>query len=430
VIRRSARTLGIGLSHDTVRAVVTECGRIVWANETPVDDEQLGAAVRDLVAEARRDHGARGAVVVAVGPMRAQLRQLHGLPAVRDASTLAAIVQQNAGRYFRQNGVPMITTPIAELSGDEGWAGAIESTVVDAIADVGRELRLPSISIAPVAALLGHAAPDSALAWHDGDVAMELRYEGDRLVESRSTPASLLTRAHGDGASFASPLSDLGDDALRYADAYAAARGGNANRLAVHPSGERRRRDVRRLATTGAAFVVALGFAALAPTFAAMRVQRSASARLARLSSATAPVQGVERAVADSARLLAKLVAFHRTAASRTLLLATLSCAVEEPAMLLSLRLEPSGGTLTALAPSAAELLAMLDEIPEIAAPAIVGSVTPESRPTAPAMPTPGAAPSNTASPATTDRPLERVTVRFAWRAGVKPSTHPVGCDE
>jgi len=428
VIRRSARTLGIGLSHDTVRAVVMECGRVVWANEAPVDEEQLGAALRDLVTEARQVHGARGTVAVAVGPTRAQLRRLHGLPAVRDASTLAAIVQQNAGRYFRQNGVPMITTPIDEMSGDEGWAGAIESTIVDAIADVGRELRISSISIAPLAALLGHAAPDSALAWHDGEVAMELRYERYRLVESRSAPASLLTRAHGDGAELAPELRELGDDALRYADAYAAARGGSVNRLAVQPSGERRRRDARRLATAGAAFVVALSFAALAPTFAAMRVQRSASARLAKISNAAAPAQRVERAVADSARLLARLVTFQRTAVSRTLLLATLSCVVEEPAMLLSLRLEPSGGTLTALAPTAADLLEMLGKVPAIVSPVIVGSVTPESRPAVQVTPLPPGAAGAAARAA--ERPLERVTVRFEWRAGVKPATHPAGCDE
>jgi hypothetical protein len=424
---RRQRTLGVALSHDAARAVVLERGRIVWACETPVEQEQFADALRDLVAEARKAHGARGPIAVAVGPTRAQLRHLHGLPAVRDANTLSAIVQQNAGRYFRQNGVPMITTPVAERTGDAGWAGAIESTIFDVIADVGRELRVASISVAPVAALLGHAAPDSALAWRDGDVAMELRYEGDRLVESRSIPALLLTRAHGEGAAFAPELRELGDDALRYADAFAAARGGGANPLAVHPAGERKRRDAQRLAAAGSVFIVAVIFAAIAPTLAAMRVQRSASAQLARLSSTSAPALLVERAVADSARLLARLVAFHRTAASRTLLLATLSCAIEEPAMLLSLRLEPSGGTLTALAPSAADLLAMLEEVPELASPVIVGSVTPESRPSAgPAMPmTPGVT-----APSAAERSLERVTVRFKWRASTTPATHAVGCEE
>ena len=96
--------------------------------------------------------------------------------------------------------------------------------------------------------------------------------------------------------------------------------------------------------------------------------------------------------------------------------------------MLLSLRLESSGGTLTALAPTAADLLAMLGEVPEISSPVIVGSVTPQSQPNAaPAMPmmSPGAA----ASPSA-ERSLERVTVRFQWRAGATPATHAVGCEE
>jgi hypothetical protein len=255
---------------------------------------------------------------------------------------------------------------------------------------------------------------------------MELRYAGDRLVESHTLPASLVARAHGEGATFAPELRELGDDALRYADAYAAARGGGANRLAVHPCGERRRRYARRLAVAGSAFIVALAFAAMAPTLAAMHVQRTTSLRSARLSTAAASAHLVERAVADSARLLARFVAFHRTAPSRTLLLATLSCVIEEPAMFLSLRLEPSGGTLTALAPSAADLLGMLEKVPEIASPMIVGSVTPESQPSAtPAMAMP---PGVAASPAA-DRSLERVTVGFQWRAGAVPATHTVGCE-
>ena len=427
MIRRRARTLGLALAHDAVRAVVLERGRIVWACESAVEGDDFATAVRDLATEARRVYGARGAVAVAVGPTRAQLRRLHGLPAVRDADTLAAIVQQNAGRYFRQGSVPMITTPVAERSADTGWAGAIDSTVVDALGEIGRELHVSSIAVAPLAALLGHAAPDSTVAWRDGDVALEATYTDDRLTACRVLPSMLMPGAHGDGAALVAELRTLGDDAIRYADAYAAARGGAASRLAVQPRGERERRNARRLTAASSAFVIGLAFASLAPTLAAMRVQRTASARLARVSVAAAPVQLVERAVSDSARLLARLVSFHGAARSRTLLLATLSCAIEEPAMLLSLRLEPSDGTLTALAPSAADLLAMLDAVPEIASPVIVGTVTPESRPSsAPTTSTPPGA----SAPAPGEGSLERVTVRFQWRSGVALATHAVGCDK
>ena len=94
--------------------------------------------------------------------------------------------------------------------------------------------------------------------------------------------------------------------------------------------------------------------------------------------------------------------------------------------MLLSLRLEPSGGTLTALAPTAAALLTMLGEVPEIESPVIVGSVTPESPPSAPAM---TLVPRTPAAPTDAARSLERVTVRFQWRTGnrVPPAQR---CDE
>ena len=93
--------------------------------------------------------------------------------------------------------------------------------------------------------------------------------------------------------------------------------------------------------------------------------------------------------------------------------------------MLLSLRLEASGGTLTALAPTAAALLTMLGDVPEIASPVIVGSVTPESPPSVPAM---APMPTSPTGPSDAARSLERVTVRFQWRAGIRVTPTP-RCD-
>jgi hypothetical protein len=425
IFRRVAPAVGVAISHDHVRAVVLEGMRVVSSHEAALDDD-LPSALRSVLAEAGRNRHTRRVLSVAVGPTFAQLRRLHGLPPVRDPDVLSAIVQQNTSRYFRQTGVPLVTTSLADRQDDRAWAGAIDAPVIDAVADVAREHRFSAVCIVPTAAVLGHAAPDSTLTWHDGDVGLKVRYVGDRLAESRCLPSFLLEAEHGAGAAFVDALRPLGGGAFSYADAYAAARGGPSSVLAVRPDQDARQRHVRRLAAAGTAFALALSFVALAPTIAAMRVQRTATARLATLSPAAAPAQRVARAVADSARLLSQLVAFQRGATSRTVLLASMSCAIEEPAMLLSLRLEPSGGTLTALAPTAAALLTMLEKVPEIAAPVIVGSVTPESAPSAPVMATMSA---GTAASGDAPKSLERVTVRFQWRAGIR-APQALRCDE
>jgi hypothetical protein len=427
--QRQRPTLGVGLSRDTVRGVLLERGRIAWTGECPIEGESLRPALGELVAQAARARPMRAAVVVAVGPTFAQLRHLHGLPAVRDTHTLAAVVQQSAGRYFRQNGIPMITTPVAERTAGAAWVGAVEAPVVEAIAEVCREHRLTVVSLVPTGALLGYSAPDGSLTWHDGDVALQLRYERGRIVECRCVPAHLAHAHHGEGAELPEVLRGLGDEALRFADAYGAARGGAASPFALRPAGEATEPSVRRVAVAAMVCAVAVAFAVLAPVLAATRVEREAAARVASASLVAAGARRTEQTLADSARLLSRLAAFQRDAGSKTLLLAALTCAIEEPTMLASLRFEPSGGMLTALTPSAAELLAMLEAVPEIVAPVIVGSVTPES-------PTPAApsaaigAPSMRPSDATAERPLERVTVRFQWRRDAHAALPSPQCAE
>ena len=91
--------------------------------------------------------------------------------------------------------------------------------MIDAVADVAREHRFSAVCIVPTAAVLGHAAPDSTLTWHDGDVGLKVRYVGDRLAESRCLPSFLLEAEHGAGAAFVDALRPLGGGAFSYADA-------------------------------------------------------------------------------------------------------------------------------------------------------------------------------------------------------------------
>lgn len=418
--RRRRTVLGVALSADAVRALLLKDGQVTWAHESPVGpDGTMEVSLREVLAEAPRSRRSRLPVVVAVGPTHAQLRHLHNLPAVRDARTLTAIVQQSAGRYFRQNGTPMITTPIAAREPHAGWAGAIEAPVVQAIVDACRLERFNAMTLVPTAAVLGSAVPGGHFTWHDGDVALELQYDASELRGCRCLPSHLAPPSPAGDLALDAPLRAMGADALRFADAYAAARGGMASSLALRPGRgvDERGPSATRLAVAATACLVSLALIVVAPAISAARQERIASQRLATLSGAGASALIVQRALADSSRLLSELAAFQRGAPSTVLLLASLTRAIDAPTMLVNLRLDADGGMLTALTPSAATLLAMLESVPEITAPTISGSVTPESPMPGP-LSTPMGAPPGAAStvPAPPGRKLERVTVRFHWQ--------------
>jgi hypothetical protein len=423
--QRGDLVFGVELSSDAARAVVLDHGRIIWSGEAPIGPDASAAdALHALATEALGRRTSHARLAVAVGPANAQLRRLHGLPRVSDARTLSAIVQQSAGRYFRQNGTPMITTPLGERAAEGAWAGAIEEPVVDVVAELGRTLRFTSTTLVPAAELLGHAAPDCGFTWRDGGVALELRYDSDRLASCRCLPSHLASGEHGAGAALVPALRALGDDGVRWAGAYGAAVAGSSSALALRPPSSLAEPTRRRIAAAGLACAAGLTFSLVAPSIAAARAERSAATRLATLSATAVSAERTERSLSANARLLSQLAEFQRSATSKTLLLASLTCAIDDETTLLSLQLEPSGGTLSAITPSAASLLGKLESIPEIASPAIVGSVTPDA-------PTPQTIASGPppAAAAEASTPMSRVTVHFEWRDVRRDPTKATQCE-
>lgn len=421
--RRGDLAFGVELASEAARAVVVEHGRITWSGEAPVTPDVSAAdALRSLASEALGARTSCARLAVAVGPSLAQLRRLHGLPRVRDPRTLSAVVQQSAGRYFRQNGTPMVTTPLGEREAERAWAGAIEEPVVDIVADVGRTLRFASTAIVPVAGILGHAAPGCELTWRDGDVALELRFDGTRLATCRCLPWHLASGEHGTGAVPAPALRALGAEAIRFAGAYAAT-AASSSPLALRPAHAIAEPTRSRLAIAGLACAAGLTFSLVAPSIAAARAERSATARLALLSATANAAERTEHSLAANAKLMSQLTDFERSATPKTLFLASLTCAIDDETTLVSLQLEPSGGTLSAITPSAAALLGKLESIPDVASPTIVGSVT---------LDTPAPGPVSGTQPASTAEtlePMSRVTVHFEWRNVNHSSTPTAGCE-
>jgi hypothetical protein len=147
VIRR-VPTLHLRVGRTTVRAQAIRDGLQVWAGETPYADvAALADAIARLAAEA--PPGCRRLVATLEHPP-VQLRTLTDVPPVKRAH-LAALVAQQAGRFFRKNGHLLVTDAAWLTQGDSrvARAAAVEEPLVEAIADGARAAGLWLAAIAP-----------------------------------------------------------------------------------------------------------------------------------------------------------------------------------------------------------------------------------------------------------------------------------------
>ena len=153
---RPALRLRVG--HSTLRAEAIRGGAVTWAGEASYADvAELSDTIARLAAEAPRT-GRRLAVVVDHPPV--QLRTLADLPPVKPRH-LAALVSQQAGRFFRKNGRPLVTDAlwVGKRTPGVARAAAVEELLVEAIAAGARAAGLWLERMAPA----DEAAPLSLL---------------------------------------------------------------------------------------------------------------------------------------------------------------------------------------------------------------------------------------------------------------------------
>jgi len=123
----------VRIGRSSLRAEAVERGSVTWAGETSYRElSELADAIARLAAEPPR---ACRRLVVALDRPPVQLRTLSELPPVKPQH-LAALVAQQAARFFRKNGQPLVT--------DAAWVGkgptrvahaaAVEEPLVEAIA--------------------------------------------------------------------------------------------------------------------------------------------------------------------------------------------------------------------------------------------------------------------------------------------------------
>ena len=141
-------TLRLCIGRSSLRAEAVEHGAVVWAaGASYTNAADLADSIARLAAEPPRTCRR---VVVALDHPPVQLRTLTDLPPVKPRH-LAALVTQQAGRFFRKNGQPLVT--------DAAWVGtgatrvahaaAVEEPLVEAIAAGARAAGLWLERIAP-----------------------------------------------------------------------------------------------------------------------------------------------------------------------------------------------------------------------------------------------------------------------------------------
>ena len=390
--------IGIAVASDAVRAVCVRDSAVIWAGRSPLGgDVTIDTATVRLLDGMKLPRWPHPRVVVAVGPRHAQTKRLTGLPALGDTRALAKVVSEGAGRFFLKNGVALSTTGVRLTAPGEGWASAIEEPIVRELTALCRRRRLTLVGFVPSVAVVARGLTGDTIAWTDGDVVAELALEKDTLAGMRRLPRG------GEGATqqpiAAAPLASLGADAWQYADAYGAAvsRPDDAHLLrAGSTAGEEPVIPRMRWLLAGAALSLALVAAIVAPGVAALRsagIAREAIAAMAALRGASAREETELRHVTAA---LAEAGAFAAQRRSPMRFLAALTSGIPPEVQLVTLRLDSAGGNLVALATRAGQVVAQLEEMPDVSAPEVVGPVTREQ---------------------IGGREKERVAVRFRWAA-------------
>jgi hypothetical protein len=375
-------SIGLAIAHGRIRVVLLRGRTIAWAGEDDVDDaDQLSEAIARLLRAIPIRRWYRPRLTAALGPGFAQVRHLSGLPPLTDPVSLARIVQEGAGRFFLKRGWPLVTTGVRLVEPGTVWAAAFDEPVVRAVATGCRTARVRLQGIVPTVCVLGAALEGDEIVWPDGPVAVQVTLADGRIAMVRRF-VNAEAIASGRVPLPREELQPIGDSAWRFADAYGAAVVPRTVDLLMRP-GEHVTSASRvprwRVALASTALLLGTVWALLAPGLAAARAGDEARAVLDSLSegrnAALIAVASLQRITS----VLEEVADFEASRQHSTLFLSALTEALPERSALLMLRFDTAGGTVVAVGPRAAQVVAPLERIAGITGLELVGPVTPEA---------------------------------------------------
>ena len=370
--------IGLALSHDLIRAVAVRNGVILWAAEgPPASSAPLADRINALLDEAPPTGWLRPWVSAAIGPSAAHLKLIGGLPTAASPETLAAIVRENPGAFFAGDSRALVTTTAVPLAPGVALLGAIDRSDLEAIATVCSQRRWRFTSAAPTAAVLPRAIVENRFSWRDGPVVVDLTRDETRLTSVQRRPAGSDDPATP-WPTPVLPLAVLGENSVRFADAYGAALLNRRGPFCIDPETLRSWRDAsvrRRYLTPAAMLLLALLSIALSPV-AAVWTGFRAEARVAAIRpeqwrSVTSSLEQLD----TISRALTEIRQFAEARHQTTDLLAALTRALPDTSALMALHLAEGRGELIVLARDSVATLAAVRRVPGAEAAEFVGPV-------------------------------------------------------
>lgn len=385
--------IGLGIAHDSVRAVVRRRRQVVWHAEEQAR-EGYSVATRRIMDRMPKRWRNRARVRVAVGPSHCQVRALTGVPANARPAAVAQIADTGAERFFLQDGAPLITSE-AEWRNGQWWVAALPRPLVDEIRQALEGYGLASEAWEPTMAVLNVGLRADRLVWPDGPVTARLDVQNGEWTSFARVRTSECDR---DVAGDAVPeLAAIDHGERRWADAFGAAFA-MRTRLTVRPqsAASRKRRAFRSHLVLAVLVTVSATAMAAAPGLADWYVGIKAGRTIDSLQTGARSVARVEhelRSVSSDQAVIARFLASRQSFAQ---LLGALTSALPESTAVVSLTADSSGGSAVLLSLRGAQVLASLSSVPALDGLQIIGPISTQ---------TVGGV------------PLQRIAVRFRRRA-------------
>jgi hypothetical protein len=349
--------IGIGISPDSVCAVVARGRQIEWSGIDPIDEDGLHAALERVIGKLPQTQWPRPRVHAGVSASHAYVKTIHSLPATRDARTIGRIVAASPSRFFVLQAGSATVTGVRMLEDGAARAAIVNNDVIALIHAACSAKGLMVARVVP------------------GEIALSSLTDDERL-----DPCA------------------LGLGAIRL---------DRQEPIVIRP-----RRDAmpertvgfRRLALAAGVAVTGVIAALVLPTVVESVHASTARQEIATLRPARTRALTGERRLTEAARTLTAASEFERGRTSVTWLLRQLVDALPAHAAIVSLRTDSVAVTLSALATHATEVVRGIQEMRGASNVEIIGPITFENAIT---DRNPGA------TQAVTAAGLERVSIRF-----------------
>jgi hypothetical protein len=371
------------MSRDAIRAVAIRRNRIVWVAEAVLENNaDLDAAVTSLLAAAPLPRFPRPILSVAVGPHASQVRLIAGLPETQDTVIASAIIRENAASFFLKDGVTLLTTGAQPTEKTKALAAAIDEPCVNAVRRVCRTRGWQFGFIAPSAVGLARAFEDRSFVWMDGNFVVEVTHTDGNLESVRTRPLCAAESTQAPHPHLTPTLATLGENALRFADAYGVAITTTVPTLALNAqaAGLWTREHVRRR-LAAPVMLLSIGIAALLLSpLGAVWAGHRAGVRLAlvradQLQTVVSTLGVLDRTTA----MLEDVRGFANTRLSATHLLGRLARALPPGTVLMSLDLTETHCQIIALTLNPPEVLGAVGRLPGAHSVELVGPVQRET---------------------------------------------------